>query len=96
LMFLWTSRRHHGPLPVLWTIMYSVVSGYVAGLIAMVLYPVFQSDGLQHMVDALRFPTIEAVMAFFWFPIRLLTWLFGGIAGVTMVVLSRRWTRMTC
>ena len=96
LLFWWTSRRHHGPLPILSTIMYSVFAGYVAGLIAMVLYPVFQSDGLQHMVEALRFPTIEAVIAFFWFPVRLLTWLFGGITGVTMLVLSRRWGRMKC
>lgn len=96
LLFWWTSRRHHGPLPILSTIVYSVVGGYVAGLIAMVLYPFFQSDGLQHMVEALRFPTIEAVIAFFWFPIRLFTWLFGGITGVTMLVLSRRWRRMTC
>jgi len=77
-------------------LMYSVVAGYVAGLIAMVLYLFFQSDGLQHMVEALRFPTIEAAIAFFWFPIRLLTWLFGGITGVTMLVLGRRWRRMKC
>jgi hypothetical protein len=96
LLFWWTSRRHHGPLPIFSTIMYSVVAGYVAGLIAMVLYPFFQSDGLQHMVEALRFPTIEAAIAFFWFPIRLLTWLFGGIAGMSMLVLSRRWRRVKC
>ena len=35
LLFWWTSRRPHGPLPILSTIMYSVVSGYIAGLIAM-------------------------------------------------------------
>lgn len=96
LLFWWASRRHHGPLPILSTIMYSVVAGYVAGLIAMMLYPIFQSDGLQYMIEALRFPTIEAAIAFFWFPIRLLTWLFGGITGVTMLVLSRRWRRMRC
>jgi hypothetical protein len=96
LLFWWARRRHHGPLPILSTIMYSVVAGYVAGLIAMVLYPIFQSDGLQYMVEALRFPTIEAEIAFFWFPIRLLTWLFGGITGMTMLVLSRRWRRMKC
>jgi hypothetical protein len=96
LLFWWTSRRHHGPLPILLTIMYAGVAGYVAGLIEMVLYPIFQSDGLQYMVEALRFPTIEAVIAFFWFPVRLLTWLFGAITGVTMLVLSRRWRRVNC
>jgi len=33
-------------------------------------------------------------VAFFWFPIRLATWLFGGITGGVMVLLSRRWRRM--
>src|SRR4029078_6000323 len=42
LLFLWTSRRHHGPLPILSTVVYSVIAGYVAGVIAMGLYPFLQ------------------------------------------------------
>lgn len=94
LLFCWTSRHQAGPLPLLTTLIYSVIAGYVAGLLAMVLYPVFQSDGLHHALEAGRFPTIEAAIAFFWFPVRLLTWLFGGIAGVMMLLLGRRWRRM--
>jgi hypothetical protein len=90
----WTSRHHNRPLPFLSTIGYSVAAGYVTGLIALGLHPVFQSGGIQHMLDALRFPTLEAAIAFFWFPIRLATWLFGAITGGIMLILSRRWKRM--
>lgn len=94
LLFWWTSRHHNGPLPVLSTAAFSTVAGYVAGVIAMVSYPLFQSDGVQHVLEALRFPTPEAAIAFFWFPVRLTSWLFGGIAGGMMLLLSRRWRRM--
>ena len=94
LLFWWTSRHQNDPLPLVSTVIYSGVAGYVAGVLAMVLYPIFQSDGLQRSLEALRFPTIEAAIAFFWFPVRLLTWLFGGISGGMMLILSRRWRRM--
>ena len=93
-LFWWTSRHPHGPLPFLSTMAYSVVAGYGAGVIAMLLYPLLQSDGVHHLLEAFRFPTLEAVIALFWFPIRLAAWLFGGIAGGMMVMLSRRWRRM--
>jgi hypothetical protein len=73
---------------------YAVAAGYVAGLMAMICYPVFQSDGLQHMLAGLQFPTAEAAIAFCWFPVRLGTWLFGGLTGGMMLLLSRRWRRM--
>jgi len=94
LLFWWTSRHHTGPLPLLSTMAYTVAAGYVAGVIAMILHPVFQSDGMQHLIDGIRFPTVEAGIAFFWFPVRLATWLFGGLTGGIMLVLSRRWRRM--
>jgi hypothetical protein len=94
LLFWWTSRHDTGRLPAVSTIAYGIVAGYGAGLIAMILYPIFEDDGFRHMLDALRFPTAEAMVAFFWFPIRLATWLFGGLSGGTMLVLSRRWRRM--
>lgn len=95
LLLLWWTRRHHNrPLPILSTVGYSIGAGYIAGLIALGLHPVFQSGGVQHMLDALRFPTLEAAIAFFWFPIRLATWLFGAITGGMMLILSRRWRRV--
>jgi hypothetical protein len=90
LLLGWIRRHHNGPLPLVSTTMYSMVAGYVAGTVALVLYPMFQPDGLQQAVNSLRFPTIEAAMAFLWFPIRLLTWIYGGIAGLMLMMLSRR------
>ena len=91
IFLLWWLRRHHtGPLPVSSTILYSIVVGYVSGLIAMALYPISQPDGLQQVAMGLRLPTPEAVMAFLWFPVRMLAWLFGGIAGMVILAMSRR------
>jgi hypothetical protein len=90
LLLGWTRRHHNGPLPLVSTTMYSMLAGYVAGIVALVLYPMFQPDGLGQVLNSLRFPTIEAAIAFLWFPIRLLTWMFGGIAGLILVFLSRR------
>jgi hypothetical protein len=94
LLFWWTSRHHTGPLPLLSTMGYAVVAGYVAGVIAMIVHPVFQSDGMQHLLEGLRFPAVDAVIAFFWFPVRLGTWVFGGVTGAILLLLSRRWRRM--
>ena len=94
LLFWWTSRHHTGPLPVLSTMTYAIPAGYAAGLIAMICYPIFQSDGFKHMLAGLQFPTADAAVAFFWFPVRLGTWLFGGLTGGAMLLLSRRWGRM--
>ncbi|HTL60249.1 MAG TPA: hypothetical protein VL261_01270 [Nitrospira sp.] len=94
LLFWWTSRHHTGPLPVLSTLTYAVAAGYLAGLSAMICYPLFQRDGFQHMLLGFDFPTFDAAVAFFWFPVRLGTWLFGGLSGATMLLLSRRWRRM--
>ncbi|NGZ08018.1 MAG: hypothetical protein CV088_01350 [Nitrospira sp. LK70] len=91
IFLLWWLRRHHtGPLPVSSTILYSLVVGYVSGLIAMTLYPITQPDGLQQVAMGLRFPTPGAVAAFLWFPVRMLAWLFGGIAGMVILAMSRR------
>lgn len=86
----WLRRHHTGPLPVSSTILYSIVVGYASGLIAMALYPISQPDGLQQTALGLRFPTPEAVAAFLWFPVRMLAWLFGGIAGLVILAMSRR------
>ncbi|MDF0677193.1 MAG: hypothetical protein P0120_23070 [Nitrospira sp.] len=91
IFLLWWLRRHHtGPLPLSSTILYAMVVGYVSGLIAMTLYPISQPDGLQQVAMGLRFPTPEAVAAFLWFPVRMLAWLFGGIVGMVILTISRR------
>jgi len=89
LLIWWMSRHHNGPLPVLSTSIYSLVAGYAAGVIAMVLYPVSEADGFQQALRSMQFTTPEAAIAFFWFPVRLLTWLFGGLTGVVLLTMSR-------
>jgi hypothetical protein len=84
------SRHHNGQLPGISMIIFGGVAGYLAGLIAFLLHPIFQEDGIHQVVATLQFPAREAVIAFFWFPVRLLSWLFGAITGVVMVVISRR------
>jgi hypothetical protein len=66
------------------------VAGYIAGLIAFLLHPIFQDNGADQVLATLQFPARESVIAFFWFPVRLLSWLFGAVAGLVMVVISRR------
>jgi hypothetical protein len=89
IFLLWWLRRHHtGPLPVSSTGMYSIVAGYVSGLIAMALYPITQPDGLHQVAMGLRLSTPEAVATFLWFPVRMLGWLFGGLTGLVMVAMS--------
>src|SRR5262245_6149419 len=79
LLLWWVCRHHNGRLPILSTIAFSIPAGYGAGVVALAVYPLFQSDGLQHMTRSLTFSTPEAAIAFLWFPIRLLTWLFGAV-----------------
>lgn len=83
-------RRHTGQLPGISMIMFGGAAGYVAGLIAFLLHPIFQENGIHQVLTTLQFPAREAVIAFFWFPVRLLSWLFGAITGMVMVLISRR------
>jgi hypothetical protein len=84
------SRHQTGHLPASSMIMFGGVAGYVADLIAFLLHPIFQEDGLHQVLATLQFPAREAVIAFLWFPVRLLSWLFGAITGMVMVLISRR------
>jgi hypothetical protein len=73
------SRHHNGQLPGISMIIFGGIAGYVAGLIAFLLHPIFQENGVHHVLATLQFPARKAVIAFFWFPVRLLSWLFGAI-----------------
>ena len=90
-LFLVRLRRHHAEqFPGISMIIFGGVAGYVAGLFAFLLHPIFQESGVHQVLATLQFPAREAVIAFFWFPVRLLSWLFGAITGLVMVVISRR------
>ena len=86
----WVSRHHAGQLRFFSTVMYSMAAGYAAGLLAIAICPLFEADGAQERLTVLQMPTIEAALTLFWFPVRLLTWLFGGITGAILMLLSRR------
>ncbi|MGH7184170.1 MAG: hypothetical protein ACREJN_19650 [Nitrospiraceae bacterium] len=83
-------RQQAGNPPGISMIIFGGVAGYVAGLIAFLLHPIFQENGLHHIMTTLQFPAREAVIAFFWFPVRILSWLFGAITGTVLVLISRR------
>jgi hypothetical protein len=87
----WVSRHDAGQLPSFSTVMYSMAAGYAAGLLAIAICPLFAPDGAQETLTVLQIPTIESAMTLFWFPVRLLTWLFGGLTGAILMLLSRRW-----
>ena len=55
---------------------------YVAGLIAFLLHQIFQKNGVHYVWITLQFAAREAVIAFFWFPVRLLSLLFRAITGM--------------
>jgi hypothetical protein len=92
ILFLVRLSRHHTgqQLPGISMILFGGAAGYVAGLIAFLLHPIFQENGVHQVVTTFQFPAREAVIAFLWFPVRLLSWLFGAITGLAMVVISRR------
>jgi hypothetical protein len=90
LFLVWLSRHHAGHLPGISMIIFGGVAGYVAGVVAFLLHPIFQENGVNQVLATLQFPAREAVIAFFWFPVRLLSWLFGAITGMVMVLISRR------
>ena len=89
LMVLWLNRYHNGPPPLLSTVIFSVCAGYAAGLLAVIFHPVFQEHGLRQSMMSLQFPAPEAAIALAWFPVKLLSWLFGGMAGLLGVAISR-------
>jgi hypothetical protein len=74
--------HHNGQLPGISTIIFGGVAGYVAGLIAYLQHQIFQKNGVHHVLTTLQFAAREAVIAFFWFPVRLLSRLFGAITGM--------------
>jgi len=91
IFFLVRLRRQHSErFPGISTILFGGAAGYVAGLIAFLLHPIFQENGAHQVLTTLQFPAREAVIAFLWFPVRLLSWLFGVITGMVMVLISRR------
>ena len=90
---VWLRRLHNGNPPGISIVLFGGAAGYLAGLLAFLLHPIFQENGVDQVSATLQFPAPESVLAFFWFPVRLLSWLFGAITGVLVVVISRRFAK---
>jgi hypothetical protein len=82
--------RHHKRSPSLLAMtLWGAAFGYPAGLIALILHPLILPDGLQLFVDSLRITAPEAVIAILWFPIKLLSWVYGAMMGLFIPLVSR-------
>ena len=69
LLLLWGSRYHNRSLPVLSTVIFSLLAGYGAGLLALAMHPIFQQDGPHQVLMSLNFPASAAALAFFGAPL---------------------------
>jgi hypothetical protein len=82
-------RYHKRPRSLLAMVLWGAVLGYVAGLVALLLHPLAQPDGLQLFVESLRISAPEALIAILWFPIKLLSWLYGAMMGLFIPLFLR-------
>jgi hypothetical protein len=84
------ARRHHKrPRSLLAMTAGGAVLGYLAGLIAFLLHPLAQPDGTRLFLDSIPNGEPEALFAFLWFPVKLLSWLYGAMTGLSMGLLLR-------
>ena len=86
---VWLIRRSHGRPGFLGLLSWGTLLGYLAGLCALVLHPLLLSEGVRLFLDSLRLATPEAVTAFVWFPVRLLSWLLGAVTGLLIGIFLR-------
>jgi hypothetical protein len=82
-------RYHKRSLSLLAMTFWGAAMGYPAGLIALLLHPLVQADGVQLFVESLRITAPEAAVAILWFPIKLLSWMYGAMMGLFIPVASR-------
>jgi hypothetical protein len=82
------ARYHKRSDSALAMTVWGALLGYPAGLIALLFHPLVLPHGGQIFVESLRITTPEAVIAVLWFPVRLLSWLYGGMLGLFVPVVS--------
>lgn len=82
-------RYHKRSRSLLAMALYGVALGYLAGLVALLLHPLAQPDGLHLFVESLRIRAPEALIAILWFPIKLLSWLYGAITALFIPLFLR-------
>ncbi|HET6673698.1 MAG TPA: hypothetical protein VFG71_00090 [Nitrospiraceae bacterium] len=69
--------------------MWGILFGYLAGLFALLFHPLLQQDGVHLFMESLRISTPEGAVAILWFPIRLLSWLYGAMLGLLIPLVVR-------
>ena len=82
-------RYHKRSRSLLAMALYGVALGYLAGLVALLLHPLAQPDGLHLFVESLRIRAPEALIAILWFPIKLLSWLYGAMTALFIPLFLR-------
>jgi hypothetical protein len=71
------------------SVLYGALAGYAAGLVANVGSPLFLDHDVAQFAQSLKLTTSAAWIAFFWFPVRLQSWLVGAISAVMLVLIRR-------
>ena len=82
-------RYHKRPRSLLAMALWGAVLGYLAGLVALLLHPLAQPNGLHLFVESLRISAPEALIAILWFPVKLLSWLSGAMMGLFIPLFLR-------
>ncbi|BCA56369.1 hypothetical protein W02_35090 [Nitrospira sp. KM1] len=85
---VWIARRYlKRPRSFLAMAAWGTGLGYLSGLAALLLHPLAQANGWDLFLKSLRLPTLEAVAALLWFPVRLLSYLIGAMTGIAIALL---------
>jgi hypothetical protein len=71
------------------SVLYGALAGYAAGLVATLVSPLFLEHDVAQFAQSLKLTTSAAWIAFFWFPVRLQSWLVGAIAALVLVLIGR-------
>jgi hypothetical protein len=82
-------RYHRRQWSLVAMVLWDAAFGYLAGLFALLFHPLLQQDGVHLFVASLRITTPEAMVAIFWFPMRLLSRLFGVIMALLIPLVVR-------
>jgi hypothetical protein len=82
-------RDHNTRRRTFASVLYGALAGYAAGLVATLVFPLFLEHDVAQFAQSLKLTTRAAWIAFFWFPVRLQSWLVGAISAVMLILIGR-------
>ena len=91
LLFLFRLKRFDvaQAKPYLFFLIYGIVGGYGAGLVAYLLMPLVKDFNVDKLTIVFRaFP--EGLVMLFAIPVLILSWLFGGLMGLIIALMITR------